>query len=164
MPSVHPTNRRRMIKLALVVGAFKGLSLREHGTVNHQAAAFFIREVATPAASPGATPQSGETAKITMTNDVRFDPAEIVIGVGTTVEWVNTSEMPHTATGDPGQNPFKKTRPELIVLPDTADSWGSELMQPGDKYRHTFTVPGDYLYICFPHVLSGMTGKIVVEG
>ena len=118
---------------------------------------------ATPEATPGATPRAGETTTVEMTPEARFDPAEIVIAIGTTVEWTNTSEIEHTATCDPDQNPFQKTQPELITLPDGAEPWGSELLQPGESYSHTFTVAGDYHYICFPHVLSGMQGTIRVE-
>jgi plastocyanin len=37
------------------------------------------------------------------------------------------------------------------------------MLQPGDSYSHTFTTPGEYRYICIPHVLSGMRGTITVE-
>ncbi len=118
---------------------------------------------AIPGATPGATPQAAEVITIEMTSAARFDPDEIVIDVGATVEWINRSEIEHTATCDPEQNPFKKTWPELISLPDGAEPWGSELLKPGERFRHTFTVAGDYHYICFPHVLSGMQGTIRVQ-
>lgn len=119
--------------------------------------------VASPESSPAATPQSGKTVRVEMTQKAQFDPAHLDISVGTTVEWVNVSDMAHTATCDPEQNDFKKTRPELIELPDDAEPWGSDMMRPGDTFRHTFTTPGDYKYICKPHVLSGMEGTIHVE-
>jgi plastocyanin len=99
-----------------------------------------------------------------MTNQLKFDPDLITIPVGTTVRWVNRSAMPHTATGDPEQNPVSATNPEYIALPDGAEPWGSELMQPGDTFAHTFMTPGEYRYICIPHVMSGMRGTIQVQG
>ena len=117
----------------------------------------------TDGATPNATPQSGASTTVEMTAAARFEPEELVITVGQTVEWINTSDIEHTATCDPEQNPFKKTRPELITLPGGAEPWGSELLAPGERFSHTFTVPGEYHYICFPHVLSGMQGVIRVE-
>ncbi len=98
-----------------------------------------------------------------MNLQLRFDPERLVVTPGTTVTWVNDSAMPHTATGDPGQNPVAETHPEYIALPTGAEPWGSELLQPGEMYSHTFTVPGEYRYICVPHVQSGMRGTIMVE-
>ncbi len=120
---------------------------------------------ATPGASPAASPAASPEAAVTiqMTDQLRFDPPEVTIAAGETVTWVNDSASPHTATGDPEQNPLNATRPDLVRLPDGAEPWGSELLQAGDTYAHTFTVPGRYEYICIPHVLSDMRGVIVVE-
>jgi plastocyanin len=117
---------------------------------------------ATPAA--GATPLASPvaTGDVSMMNDLRFDPAEIVIHAGQSVRWANESSMPHTATGDPDQNPVQATNPEYVVLPDSAEPWGSPLLQPGEEFTQIFTIPGRYEYICIPHVLSGMRGAIVV--
>jgi plastocyanin len=122
--------------------------------------------VATPLASPGPAievqtiydPNAKESAE-----QLRFEPAHVTIKAGQAITWNNVSQMPHTATGDPGQNPVAKSHPEYIQLPDGAEPWGSEMLQPGDTYSHTFTTPGEYHYICIPHVLSGMRGAITVE-
>jgi plastocyanin len=98
-----------------------------------------------------------------MTLELRFDPETVVIPVGTTVRWINDSPMPHTATGDPEQNPLAATNPDYVTLPDGAEPWGSALLQPGETYEHTFSTPGEYRYICIPHVMSGMHGTIQVE-
>lgn len=122
--------------------------------------------VATPAASPGPAievqtiydPNAKESA-----DQLRFEPAHVTIKAGQTITWKNESQMPHTATGDPAQNPVAKSHPEYVQLPPGAEPWGSEMLQPGDSYSHTFTTPGEYRYICIPHVLSGMRGTITVE-
>lgn len=127
----------------------------------------------TPAASPtpdcpatptGGTPVASPAAAVTikMTQDLRFDPPELVITVGQRVRWVNDSPLPHTATGDPEQNPVNTTHPEYVNQPEGAKPWGSELLQPSEEYEHTFSVPGRYDYICIPHVLSGMRASISV--
>jgi plastocyanin len=120
----------------------------------------------TPLASPGPAivvhtiydPNAKESA-----DQLRFDPAHVTISAGQTITWKNESQMPHTATGDPAQNPVAKSHPDYVQLPTGAEPWGSEMLQPGDSYSHTFTTPGEYRYICIPHVLSGMRGTITVE-
>lgn len=102
--------------------------------------------------------------EIRMTPELRFDPETVTIPVGTTVRWINASAMPHTATGDPEQNPIAATNPDYVVLPDGAEPWGSELLQPGETYAHRFITPGEYHYICIPHVMSDMRGTIRVDG
>lgn len=122
--------------------------------------------VATPLASPGPAievqtiydPNAKESAE-----QLRFEPAHVTIKTGQTITWNNVSQMPHTATGDPEQNPVAKSHPDYIQLPAGAEPWGSAMLQPGDTYSHTFTTPGEYHYICIPHVLSGMRGTITVE-
>lgn len=112
------------------------------------------------AASPVASPVP--VAIVKMTTQLRFDPEKITIKVGETVQWDNVSNMPHTATDDPAKNPVAKSRPDYVLFPDGAEPWSSKLLQPGDNYAHTFTVPGEYNYFCIPHVLSGMRGMITV--
>lgn len=171
MKHLFPITRRNILKAGLGIGAVGSMTLIQVDASKQRAPATSHRGVAspdaspgaTPEASPGATPHSDELVTVEMTAESQFDPKEIVIAVGTTVEWINTSEIQHTASGDPEQNPFKKTQPDLIVLPDGAEPWGSELLEPGESYSHTFTVAGDYHYICYPHVLSGMQGSIRVE-
>jgi plastocyanin len=113
------------------------------------------------AASPVASPPAAVT--IQMTTQLRFDPDHVTIKVGETITWVNDSILPHTATGDPAQNPVASSHPDYVQLPDGAEPWGSKLLQPGESYSHTFLTPGEYHYICIPHVLSGMRGTITVE-
>jgi plastocyanin len=119
---------------------------------------------ASPAASREASPTGSPTpaATIKMTTQLRFDPDHVTINVGETITWFNDSAMPHTATGDPVQNPVATSHPEFVRLPEGAPAWGSKLLQPSESYSHTFMVPGEYNYICIPHVLSGMRGTIKV--
>lgn len=118
-----------------------------------------------PAAMPAASPVGSPTPAVTvkMTTQLRFEPEHVTVKVGETIAWVNESTLPHTATGAPEQNPVATSHPEYVRLPDGAEPWGSELLQPGESYVHTFTIPGEYKYLCIPHVLSGMRGTITVE-
>ncbi len=127
-----------------------------------------VRGEATPSASPSASPRASPAnvaeAVVGFTIDLRFDPDVLTIATGTAVTWTNNSPMPHTATGDPEQNPVAASHPEYITLPEGAAPWGSDMLQPGDSYTYVFDVPGEYSYICIPHVMSGMRGTIMVDG
>jgi len=84
--------------------------------------------------------------------------------VGQTLTWVNASALPHTTTDDPAKNPVAQAHPEYAQLPAGAAAWDSGLLQPGESFSQSFTVPGTYHYFCIPHVLSGMQGTITVQG
>jgi plastocyanin len=136
-------------------------ALQGNATPGPAATACAASPAAAPAASPGGSPTPAVTVK--MTTQLRFDPDHVTIRAGETITWVNAGTVPHTATGDPAQNPVATSHPECVQLPDGAEPWGSPLLQPGESYAHTFTTPGEYHYICIPHVLSGMRGTITVK-
>jgi plastocyanin len=73
---------------------------------------------------------------------IAFAPAEIRIRVGQRVEWINSDPTVHTVTADDR-------------------SWGSELIQEGERYSRLFDQPGRYPYHCIPHPM--MRGVVVVE-
>lgn len=148
-------NRRRLLQLAVAAGGMLSLS--------NAARSVALRK--TPA-TPGAAPPAGTplaTVTVTMTTQLRFEPATVTIRRGDTVTWVNASPIPHTTTGDPAKNPVKRTRPELAKLPPGAQGWDSGLLNQGQSFSRTFTVAGEYHYFCIPHVLSGMLGTVIVE-
>lgn len=88
----------------------------------------------------------------------KYDPAELEIVVGDTVEFENVSTGKHTVTGDP----TLAKDPANVVLPAGAQAFNSGLLLPGDKFSHVFDVEGDYQYICLPHERMGMMAKIRV--
>jgi len=96
---------------------------------------------------------------VTMTDEMTFAPEHLVIESGDTVLWVNEGGMPHTSTNKPGTAAV----PEHNVLPAGAEPWDSGLVQPGDRYAHTFTVPGEYTYLCYLHEAMGMVARITVR-
>ncbi|MGH2550932.1 MAG: cupredoxin domain-containing protein [Thermomicrobiales bacterium] len=96
-------------------------------------------EVATPIASPEASPASaGETASVSII-DLAFDPAALTVPSGTNVIWTNTGQIPHTVTGS---------------------FYSSDILQPGDAAEYVFTTAGTFSYICALH--DGMSGTITV--
>jgi plastocyanin len=99
------------------------------------------------------------TVIVRMTDDLTFEPARVVVHPGDTVKWQNTSSMPHTATADARRAAEGKD----VVLPPGAAPFDSGTIAPGGSYRHTFTVPGTYKYICVPHAAFGMVGEVIVQ-
>lgn len=90
---------------------------------------------ATGAAGPQAT---AVTAKIA---DFAFSPEPITVKAGGTVTWTNDDPFAHTV----------KAKDATF---DSAD------LVEGATFRHTFSQPGSYPYICGIH--NSMTGTVVV--
>ena len=50
-----------------------------------------------------------------------------------------------------------------LRIPKAAEPWDSGyLVEPGDRFEVTLTVPGVYDYFCAPHEAAGMVGRIIV--
>jgi plastocyanin len=75
-----------------------------------------------------------------------FSPKEITVAPGTTVQWVNHDEIPHTITSAQGQ----------------AKVLASKGLDTDDKYSFSFAKEGDYGYYCTVHPY--MTGVVHVRG
>lgn len=113
-----------------------------------------------PPPAPGAEPREGRQANVVqMTDQMRFQPSRITVREGTTVEWRNTSRAPHTVTADPR----KAQDPKSVALPEGAKPFDSGRIPPGERFEHTFKVPGTYRYVCIPHETRGMIGEVVVQ-
>jgi plastocyanin len=90
-----------------------------------------------PAAQPTSTPAKAEIA-ITLFS---FDPPNLTVKVGTTVEWTNQDSVPHTVTSDAGD-------------------WDSGRLSQGQSFSHTFAQARTVTYHCSIH--PSMTGMITV--
>ncbi len=77
------------------------------------------------------------------TSSLGYSPATIlvVIGMNSTVTWVNQDSMPHTVTA-------------------TGKSFNSGNLDPGKSYTYTFTLPGTFTYYCSYH--NWMKGEVIV--
>ena len=109
---------------------------------------------------------SSEGNRVTMSDEFRFEPAEVTVAAGQPITFANTSSQVHTVTAyEDG-------------LPQGADYFASGgfsseqaardnitegFIQPGDTFELTLEVPGTYRYFCVPHESSDMKGTIVVE-
>jgi plastocyanin len=72
-----------------------------------------------------------------------FAPGEITVAKGTTVNWVNRDDIPHT------------------VVSDDKTSFKSKPLDTDDKFSYTFSKEGTYNYFCSIH--PKMTAKVVVK-
>lgn len=116
---------------------------------------------ATPQSTPApanAAPATTAPIVVKMNDQYKFDPATVSVPKGATVEWQNTGTQPHTVTFDPAKAMDKSH----IVLPSGVTPFDSGLVNAGESYKHTFTVAGEYRYICIPHEAMAMVGTITV--
>ena len=88
---------------------------------------------------------------------VWFDPLGVLVKPGTTIRWV-VEENVHTTTAYHPKNDHHSLR-----IPEGAEPWDSGyLVNPGNHFEVTLTVPGVYDYYCMPHEAAGMVGRIIV--
>lgn len=88
---------------------------------------------------------------------VWFDPVGVLVEPGTTIRWV-VKENVHTTTAYHPKNDHHPLR-----IPEGAKPWDSGyLVNPGNRFEVTLTVPGVYDYYCMPHEAAGMVGRIIV--
>ena len=71
-----------------------------------------------------------------------FAPKEVTVPVNSVVTWVNKGAQDHASASDTG-------------------AWDSGVMRPGATFKHKFTAPGEYPYMCTMHAY--MTGKVFVK-
>jgi plastocyanin len=118
---------------------------------------------APPTPTPVRVPKTGVgtdgAVRILMTEMHRFEPPSVAIAQGSTVEWVNVSASPHTATGDPS----KAKDQNSVFLPSGAGPWDSGDVMPARSYARVFDVPGFYTYFCMHHERDGMVGRVIVS-
>lgn len=103
-------------------------------------------------------PSADAAATVEMSSRLAFEPAEIAVRVGDTVEWRNMTLFTHTVTGDPNL----AEDPAHVSLPDGAAAFDSGPVPAGEVFRYTFTAPGTYRYVCQPHEGLDMLGAVVV--
>lgn len=91
------------------------------------------------AAEAPADAGGGEASVDIVDND--FEPAEVEVSAGGTVDWENTGEVAHTVTFE--------------------DEDSGEL-QPGDTFSRTFEEAGEFDYVCSIH--PTMEATVTVTG
>lgn len=93
----------------------------------------------------------------TLGTKVWFDPIGLHVEPGQVIRWTVHSNV-HTTTAYHPRNDHHSLR-----IPERAEPWDSRfLVNPGNHFEVTLTVPGVYDYFCAPHEVAGMVGRIVV--
>ncbi|GAA0513141.1 Plastocyanin [Halorubrum aquaticum] len=97
-----------------------------------------------------------------------FVPEEVTVEVGESVVWENTSVRGHTVTAYEDAIPeaaeyFASGGFESEAAAREAWSDFGGRLENGDRFSHTFSVPGRYDYVCLPHETGGMVGAVIVE-
>src|SRR5215207_3522527 len=100
--------------------------------------AFATAAVAQQQQGDGEQTAQGDVVGVSI-RDNYFDPADIVVSPGTTVEWVNEGQNPHNVVADNGM-------------------FYSGRVYPGEVYQVTFEGSGTVTYHCSPE----MTGSVTV--
>ncbi|WP_067861407.1 cupredoxin domain-containing protein [Nocardia shimofusensis] len=77
-------------------------------------------------------------------DDMAFSPGNVTVRVGDTVTWTFADSVPHSVQG----------------IGDKAMGINSPILTTGE-WSYTFTVPGEYRYLCSLH--PDMRGTVTVE-
>jgi amicyanin len=93
--------------------------------------------------SVDADPVQGQIVNVDI-QDFSFQPNMMKIKVGDTVVWTQHDRVKHNV--------------EIVSGPET---FKAPLLNAGETFSHTFTIPGEYGYKCTPH--PRMRGKVIVE-
>lgn len=84
-----------------------------------------------------------EKIRTVILEEYLFNPDNLTVKAGTTVNWMNNDPVDHTVVSQPDESVFK-----------------SEPFGVGESYSYTFDKPGEYEYYCSLH--PQMRGKITV--
>ncbi|UGT60052.1 cupredoxin domain-containing protein [Nocardia asteroides] len=135
-----PTSRRTRIAIAAVAIAActAACGTDDSGTAAPASGTSAAAGVPT---SRQATEPSTMTVRV---DDMAFSPAELRVGVGTTVTWEFADSAAHSVQG----------------IGDRAMGLNSPILNKG-SWSYTFTTPGNYRYLCSLH--PEMRGAVVVE-
>ena len=129
----------------------------------------------TPTPPAGGTQAAGGAAITGTTHEVRmmldgqtykFDPANLTIKQGDGVKWIMVSGGPHNVAFDPAKIADDVESVLVANMPNQQAPLSSPyLTQPNEAYTVSFAgvKAGTYDYVCTPHVMMGMTGKITVQ-
>jgi plastocyanin len=110
------------------------------------ASAMLLAAVGTALAAgihPALAADQGDGKAEVKIDNFSFAPTEITVAKGTTVNWVNRDDIPHT------------------VVSDDKTTFKSKPLDTDDKFSYTFSKEGTYSYFCSIH--PKMTAKVVVK-
>lgn len=89
--------------------------------------------------------------------DTDFRPVTLTVEAGSTVDWKQVGDQPHSVTAADGS---------FDSSPDCGPLDSDKCLGEGDAFSFTFEKPGEFLYYCRVHGLpdgTGMVGTVVVR-
>ena len=107
-------------------------------------ATIIIEEPQEPVITEVLIPAGAGTQQI---GQIYYDPQDISVAIGSTVQWINEDETIHTVTSTPDVDP--------------SEIFDSSIIDAGNSFTHTFDSAGTFDYICIVH--PWMTGSVTVE-
>jgi plastocyanin len=96
---------------------------------------------------------------VTITDAPGYEPDQLFVNLGETVQWQNAGDSPQTVTCDPS----RVSNPSTVALPAGAQPFDSGDVRPFGTFSHTFDVAGEYRYVSL-HAESSMVGTVTVKG
>lgn len=108
--------------------------------------------VALVSSLPGLAQEEEPAAEVSATQQLTFDPEEVTIQAGETVQWTYEGGGAHTVTSQDEQGAYEPN-----------GEFDYELTPDSGPVNHTFDEPGTYYYYCKPHVGAEMEGTVIVE-
>jgi plastocyanin len=153
---------------ALILGACAGGDTANQSTTDTAATATTTPPAGGTQAS-AAAPITGTIHEVRMLLDgqtYKYDPANLTIKQGDGVKWIMVSGGPHNVAFDPAKVPDDVEAVLSANMKDQMMPLSSPYMtQPNESYTISFAgvKAGTYDYVCTPHVMMGMTGKITVQ-
>jgi len=153
----------------LVLAACAGGDTANNTTTDTSGAAPTTTPPAGGGQTTAGTPVTGTMHEVRMVLDgqtYKFDPANLTIKQGDGVKWIMVSGGPHNVAFDPAKVPDDVEAVLSANMQNQMMPLSSPYMtQPDENYTISFAgvKPGTYDYVCTPHVMMGMTGKITVQ-
>ncbi|HVL82410.1 MAG TPA: plastocyanin/azurin family copper-binding protein [Actinomycetota bacterium] len=110
------------------------------------------RETSAPAAGSETSAPAGasDPAMSVRVVEFKYDPAEIEVAAGDTVQWTNEDTVLHTVTS----GSFEGRQNQADGLFDL------ELEKKGSTVTHRFTEPGTFTYFCTRHNVMNGTVRV----
>jgi len=111
------------------------------GTPTDQASDILRKAAAS--ATAASQQSAGQAGMVSVTIDnFAFSPKDLTVKSGSTVEWTNKDDTPHTVTSNDG-------------------AFGSGALDTNQKFKYTFAKAGNFPYYCKFH--PKMTGTVTVQ-
>ena len=154
--------------IAIAAGAQVAMA---HGNEPHEKAASAHEKAEdTPFGEAGDPSKVARTVRISMSDAMRFDPAEIRVKKGETLRLVatDTGKVPHEIVLGTMQE-LKEHAALMRKFPNMEHDEPNMMdVKPGGTRQIVwqFTKPGDFYYGCLQpgHFEAGMVGKVIVAG